>query len=373
MADMTARHILIPIHDFNAGGTEAIAFRLAAAWIAAGRQVTVLAGASDGPMRARVPEGAAVHVLSPERRRSPLSRLFLGKPMAEAAKALRPDAIFIPGNFHFILAAAFKRALPEVPIIAKISNPLTSGQSAIERVTLRWWTRGIDLLSAMAPGFVADTRALLPDQAVRMIHDPFLDDDTSMPVRTAERASDAPLKLLAIGRLEPQKNMRLAIDALAELRRTRPATLTILGDGRQRQQLESHVQARGLGDSVAMAGFVGEVLPYIDESDVLLISSRYEGGPAVAIEALARGVPFASTDCSQMLREIAREQPSLGILAKGKGACALADAVAAVADRPLPRRDAIEAYVARHRMAASAAQYLACFDSFCAGRVIPGQ
>jgi glycosyltransferase involved in cell wall biosynthesis len=370
---MTARHILIPIHDFNAGGTEAIAFRLAAAWIAAGRQVTILAGATDGPMRARVPDGAAVQLLSPQRRRSPLSRLFLGKPMAEAAIPLRPDAIFIPGNFHFILAAALKRALPGVPIIAKISNPLTGGQSAIERAALRWWTHGIDLLTAMAPGLEVDARALLPDQAVTTIHDSFLDDDTPMPVRTAERASDAPLKLLAIGRLEPQKDFRLAIDALAELRRTRPATLTILGDGRQRSQLESHVQARGLGGSVTMAGFVGEVLSYIDESDILLISSRYEGGPAVAIEALARGVPFASTDCSHLLRELVSEQPSLGILAKGKGARALADAVAAVADRPAPRPDAIEAYIARHRMAASAAQYLDCFDSLCAGKIIPGQ
>ena len=60
---MTAAHILITIHDFSAGGTENIAFRLAREWLAAGRKVSILAGAADGPMQARVPEGAEVHIL----------------------------------------------------------------------------------------------------------------------------------------------------------------------------------------------------------------------------------------------------------------------------------------------------------------------
>jgi glycosyltransferase involved in cell wall biosynthesis len=360
---MTARHILIPIHDFNAGGTEAIAFRLAAAWLKAGRCVTILAGASDGPMRARVPEGAAVHILSPARPRSPVSRLFLGAPMAAAAKALDPEVLFIPGNFHFILAAAFKAALPHVPIVAKISNPLANGGSPVHKAALRWWTRGIDLLVAMAPGLESDAGALLPGRAVTTIHDPFIDDDAAIRAREGQPDPARPLRLLAIGRLEPQKDFRLAIDTLAVLRRKRDASLTILGEGRQRAALEAHVADCGLQGHVDVKGHVDAIAPHIDAADMLLIASRYEGGPAVAIEALAQGIPFAATDCSHLLRELVTAEPSLGMLSLAAKAEALASIIQSRANRPFPTALAIERAVQPHRMRSAAVRYLSLFDS----------
>ena len=79
---VTTKAIAILLHDFNAGGTEATAFRLAAAWIAQGHRVTIVAGAERGAMRDRVPAGADVRILSPEVPRSATSRLRLGAPMA---------------------------------------------------------------------------------------------------------------------------------------------------------------------------------------------------------------------------------------------------------------------------------------------------
>jgi glycosyltransferase involved in cell wall biosynthesis len=360
---MTARHILIPIHDFNAGGTEAIAFRLAAAWLEAGRRVTILAGASDGPMRARVPEGVAVHILSPARPRSPVSRLFLGAQMAAAGKALDPDVLFIPGNFHFILATAFKRALPRVPIIAKISNPLANGGSPVHKAALRWWTRGIDLLAAMAPGLESDAGSLLPGRAVTTIHDPFIDDNAAIRAREGRPDPAHPLRLLAIGRLEPQKDFRLAIDTLAVLRRQREASLTILGEGSQRAALEAHIAACALQGHVDLKGHVDAIAPHIDAADMLLITSRYEGGPAVAIEALLHGMPFAATDCSHLLRELVSAEPSLGILSPVANAEALVRTIQNRANHPFPTAQAIESAVRPHRMRSAAARYLNLFDS----------
>ena len=362
-----ARHILIPIHDFNAGGTEGIAFRLAAAWIAAGRAVTILAGASDGPMRALAPAGAAVHILSPECPRSPLSRLFLGKPMAAAAKALCPDVIFVPGNFHFILAAAFKRALPHVPVVAKISNPLVSGSqmTAPQRIGLNWFTRGIDHFVAMAPALTGIAAAQLADRPLAAIADPFMADDSLISPREGSPGDADSLRLLAIGRLEPQKDMLLGVEALARLHKRRPARLTILGDGSQRAKLEARIVALGLGDHVTLAGHVADVRPWLARHDMLVMPSRFEGVPAVIGEALCNGLPFAATACTRWLADLAAGG-ALGCLAARRSAGALADAIDAVAGRRFPPQDAIADAIDAHRMRNAAPRYLALFDGLAA-------
>jgi glycosyltransferase involved in cell wall biosynthesis len=360
---MKQPHILIPIHDFNAGGTEVIAFRLAQAWMKAGCRVTILAGATDGPMRSRTPDGANIVILSPERGRSPTSRLFLGKPMAEAAKPLAPDVLFIPGNFHFVLARAFKKAMPHVPVVAKISNPLGDGPSWLVRPALRWWTKGIDLFAAMSPGLQADLQALLPGRACATIHDPFIDDDQPVLPRAVREPDHGPLRLLIVGRLEPQKNVRLAVDTLAAVRQHSDATLTIVGDGSERAAVEAHVARNGLGAHVTLTGHVSDVSAAFGNADVLLVTSRYEGGPAVVIEALARSVPFVSTDCSHLLRALVTDKPALGMLAKAPTADGLAKAVLVVSARPPAPETDIAPVLDRHRLGHAARQYL---DHFAA-------
>lgn len=358
--------ILIPIHDFNAGGTENIAFRLAAEWLARGWEVCVLAGDHAGPMRARVPAGAEVRVLAEPVPRSALSRLRLGAAMAADAVAIAPDLVFIPGNFHFVLAHALKRALPGVPVVAKISNPLLPGGTAGEalarlgRGLLARYLAPIDMAVAMSTGLEEDYRRLAPQAPVTTVLDPNIPEGTSAPTMRDRRAADGPVRLLAIGRLEPQKDMALAIEVLAQLRQRGPAHLTILGEGYLRPRLERLAARLGVAEQLAMPGFVADIDAAMDAADVLLVSSRYEGGPATAVEALARALPVVSTDCSHFLRGLIVD-PRLGRLVPGRDAGALAAAVQAqMASEPAPRA-LLQAAIAPSGYAASAEGYLKVF------------
>src|SRR5947209_13805948 len=120
---MTAQKILICMHDFSRGGTERIAIGLAASWAEAGRDVTILCGSDEGGLRDTVDASVKVEVLDPPVRRGFLSRFRLGREMSKRLTALRPDVIFLPGNFHFLLANPLRRADPHALIILKISNP----------------------------------------------------------------------------------------------------------------------------------------------------------------------------------------------------------------------------------------------------------
>ena len=361
---MTASHILIPVHDFSHGGTERIAFRLAGEWVARGRKVTVLAGADDGPMAARVPDGAAIEVLSPPRPRSPVSRFSLGRPMAEKARKLRPDAIFLIGNFHFILGRAFNRALLGTPIVGKVSNPLVPaalGSGPLARQIAAAWTKGIDTFAAMSAPSRRELAPLVPDRAVVSIADPFLDDTTEIEPRS--HPPERPLRLLFVGRLEPQKDPVLALEVADELRRRQfPFQLTILGSGALEERVDEGIRKRRLGDLVQLQSHVSDPSPFYRDADILLMTSKFEGVPAAIGEALAHGVPFVATPCSQWVSEISENSPACGRVSHLHTASALADAVMARQGKQPPTGAEIESVIGEHRLGRSASAYLELFD-----------
>ena len=141
----------------------------------------------------------------------------------------------------------------------------------------------------------------LPGLAKRMVTVPNAYIDDAMCPRP--RAANAAPQLLTLARMMPQKRLDLMLDAFARVER-RGARLTILGDGPLRPMLEQRAAALGIGDRVAMPGFVADVLPALREADLFLLSSDYEGLPAAALEALACGVPVVTTDCFASARDL---------------------------------------------------------------------
>ena len=109
---MTARRILICLHDFARGGTECIAIGLAADWVDAGRDVTILCGSIEGGLRDTVSSKVKVVALDPPVKRGFLSRWRLSRSMGKHLAALQPDVIFLPGNFHALLAGGLRAADP---------------------------------------------------------------------------------------------------------------------------------------------------------------------------------------------------------------------------------------------------------------------
>lgn len=119
-----------------------------------------------------------------------------------------------------------------------------------------------------------------------------------MPVTVPDsRPSQGGGGLIVVARLNPQKRVHLALDALAELwRRDLRLPLTILGDGPERSALESRARTLGLGASVHFTGMVppSEVGRRLAEMDVMMFPSRAEGFGLTAVEALATGIPVVA-------------------------------------------------------------------------------
>ena len=100
--------------------------------------------------------------------------------------------------------------------------------------------------------------------------------------------------VLVISRLEPEKNVALAIEAFV---RSAPqeACLIIVGDGSERANLEIMARSRGVGERVFFETNV-EAAPYYALADIVLVTSLYEGYGLVIEEALGLGLPVLATD-----------------------------------------------------------------------------
>lgn len=300
-----AQHIALVLHDFSSGGTERVAVRLAGAWAAAGRRVTLFCGNAEGPLAAHISPRVIVAPLAPRISRGPASRLHLGRALAGMVRGAGPDVVVGPGNYHIPILATMMRELGrDRPAVAcKLSNPLSRADRSRMRqlaftAGFRRFTREMDALVAMSPVFAAEATLLSGRRDIACVEEPSLDAMPRPPARPRRPTGI----VLCIGRLVRQKNFALALDAFARARL--PQRLIILGEGEQEAMLRARALALGIADRVTFAGYVRDTAPYLAEADALLCSSIYEGYPAALIEALAAGVPVVSTPCSLALPEI---------------------------------------------------------------------
>ena len=113
-------------------------------------------------------------------------------------------------------------------------------------------------------------------------------------VRQYTRAQ--PLKFVYVGRLSPEKNVQLLIDAFEKVRKQHDCTLTIVGAGPMRSALQSKVMQLALTDSVTFMDWTNDIASVLAAHDVLCLSSDHEGWGMVLVEAAAAGMPVVTTD-----------------------------------------------------------------------------
>ena len=92
---------------------------------------------------------------------------------------------------------------------------------------------------------------------------------------------------VAVGRLSPEKNQTMLLDAFAKVYWQHPeAELIIVGDGVIRGDLEKQVVQLGIADVVLFTGQVDNPADYLAVADVFVHPSLYEGQPMVLLEAM---------------------------------------------------------------------------------------
>lgn len=106
-------------------------------------------------------------------------------------------------------------------------------------------------------------------------------------------------KIVSVGRLHPQKNFELLLDAFADVDKVFPGySLVIYGEGEIRERLECKIKQLHLTGKVTLPGNKNNIHSLLLSAEIFVMSSDYEGMSNALIEALCLGLPCISTRVS---------------------------------------------------------------------------
>ena len=105
-------------------------------------------------------------------------------------------------------------------------------------------------------------------------------------------------KAIAVGRLTPQKNYKLMIDAFCMFRKNYPDyVLEIYGRGYEKDSLTEYIIKNGCDEFIFLKGNAPDIIQFEHLADFYIMTSDYEGMPNALAEAMAAGLPCISTNC----------------------------------------------------------------------------
>lgn len=193
---------------------------------------------------------------------------------------------------------------PGVPIILTVHNVVldaVAGRSAaVQRRLERLLVARVDRVVAVSPEIVEHFEGAVPTDRIEFVvpASPAPDPRRERAVVRTElgAASDSTPLVVVAARLHAQKDLPTFIAAWALVVAAHPdARAAIVGEGPLHDDLADLIAAAGLGGSLRLHGPSPYAVEELAASDLVVLSSRWEGAPLVVAEAMQLGRPIVST------------------------------------------------------------------------------
>jgi glycosyltransferase involved in cell wall biosynthesis len=171
-------------------------------------------------------------------------------------------------------------------------NPFVANVARKARVIL---ARTDDTARMFPPRYYGKTRVVLETAAP--------EEWFESEARTSRTIDDDALRVIYTGRLVAFKNVRVAIQAVAEARRRgKNIHFTIVGDGPLHSSLKDLATEEGIEKHVSFTGRLTQeaVMDQLRKHDVYLFPSLREAGPWSLMEAMSLGLPTICVNTSGM-------------------------------------------------------------------------
>jgi len=294
------------------GGVERVFVNLANGFYQRGIETDLVAGTTAGSMGAFLDGNIPMFDLAS-------SHMIRSVPkLAKYLRHRRPDAL-IAAMTHSTAAAVAARTIAQVKtrILATEHNTMSkvvANTPGLKYRLMPLWSRqalgSADAIVAVSRGVANDlsTQTGIARENIQVIYNPVITD-------ALHKAAAAPVEhswfkpywlpvVLAVGRLDRQKDFSMLVRAFSLVKQRFAARLLILGEGPDRPRVERAVAELRLQESVAMPGFEQNPYRFMARSAVFASSSEWEGFGVALVEAMALGMSVVSTNCTHGPAEI---------------------------------------------------------------------
>jgi glycosyltransferase involved in cell wall biosynthesis len=329
------------IPSLELGGAEGVLARLVNAWAERGREITVIVfDQAEGPSYPLHPAITLCNLNVPNLRATHFLQAFWRnfqriRRLRRAIRRSRPDVVVSYMDFPNVVTLLATRGLHVPVIVTEHANP--------DYVDIgRLWNllrRRMYPLAAMLVCPTGRMAALLQQRFKvpgRGIPNPIQMSSAPAAVTVLPRSSSKRV-MAGVGRLVPQKGFDLLLDAFSRIANRHPEwSVTIIGKGPLKEQLEVQAKSLGLADRMNFTGALADPLPVLRAADLFVFPSRFEGFGNAMVEAMACGLPAISFDCVAGPSDIIRDGID-GILVPPEDVNALAAAMDRLMSDPQER------------------------------------
>jgi len=257
---------------------------------------------------------------------------------------LTKPAILHTWMFHANIPGRLAGRWSGVPVI--VCGERTMGQENrwrywLNRITQRYADQVVCVSQEVArftTGIIG-----IPAQKVKVISNGIsLSSFSNLPSQEdARKVLGLPQGRLLIGtvaKLRPVKRVDVLLRAVKNLE---GVTTVIIGEGRERVQLDALADKLGIREQVIFAGYQEDVPLWLKALDIFVLSSDWEGMPNAVLEAMAAGLPVVAT-CVGGIIDIVVDGET-GILVPTDNPDAITNAIQRLVDNPDFRRKLGEA------------------------------
>lgn len=305
-------NISLIISSLDCGGAERVLVEHAKYYFGRGWRITVITLNKDVPDFYSLPDG--IHRVTLDASRISASKLSAIinnvnriKLIRKSIMAISPDVVisFMTQTNINILLALVGTKIPV--IVTEHIDPVMLPAGFIWEKFRRATYPMSSCLVSVSSGVDSYFR-WLPKSKRKVIFNPLVETKVDTNTSLEQFFEKDKNYIVAMGRFVRQKGFDLLIKGFARLKDRYPNwTLTILGDGDLRPQLESLRDELGLENRVHLPGIVKNPHQILKRADIFVLSSRYEGFGMALTEAMACGLPVISADCPSGPREIIRD------------------------------------------------------------------
>lgn len=217
----------------------------------------------------------------------------IGKLFNILKRRARLKKIFDENKFDKIFAFMESAYLPAIltgyPIIASVRNNPKVYSKFITKYILPKARKVVAVSN-----YIEKELNNLGIENTQTIFNPTIEDEN---YKIIENLSKYKPFILAVGRLHKQKNFDLLIKAYSNTKVSNDVKLLIVGEGLERDNLELLIKELDLENKVFLVGQKDNIKDYYLQSELFILSSKYEGFPNVLVEALSNECVCISTDC----------------------------------------------------------------------------